>query len=483
MTDAFYDTNVRDHYTTISHGAYVRLNDQTRFPAVSTINLQYPESSSMPVLTTVTAIAKYAHLNYIVNTSEMPGGSATSGALVKFADGSHVDAFSRLRTSQPFTLFDSKLIYNKSQLFWSQALSAGSITFNSNDSSLTLSTSGVGYAIRQTAQRFGYQPGKSQIAMFTGILSADFNSIKRYGLFSSLTAAPYDVIAGMYFEASRGVLACVINNSSNLVPSQSATQTNWNIDKLDGTGSSGITLDLTKVQIFTIDYEWLGSGRVRFGFDIGGKIVYCHQFNNSNANIGTYLQIPNLPVRAEIRQLSGSNAAMKVICSTVMSEGGSDFTGITRGVDSGLSGLAISTNARVAVVGVRVQATRLDSVNQLLNVGAISAPGNNANAAFKYEVIVNPTVLASGSQSWTDLTNSNLQYWNGDGTQTVSGGTVIATGFGSVGSAVDLTGGRFEKFLRLGCSVTGTRDEIYLVITPLQTNNGIYGSMIVVETD
>jgi hypothetical protein len=56
-------------------------------------------------------------------------------------------------------------------------------------------------------------------------------------------------------------------HSETVVP-----QTNWNIDKLDGTGISGITLDISKAQILWMDIEWLGLGTVRIGFVINGNL-------------------------------------------------------------------------------------------------------------------------------------------------------------------------------------------------------------------
>ena len=77
-------------------------------------------------------------------------------------------------------------------------------------------------------------------------------------------------------------------------------QDSWNIDKLDGTGNSGITLDQTKTLIFFSDFEWLGVGTVRYGFFIDGIPYYCHAIHNSNVNTVVYMSTPNLPLRYEI---------------------------------------------------------------------------------------------------------------------------------------------------------------------------------------
>jgi hypothetical protein len=418
------------------------------------------------------------------------------GFPITFADSPNLDAFGKLRVSTPYTLFDSKTLHNKSSLFWSQAVvGTGAINFTgSNDASVTLSATANGdAAIRQTSQRFNYQPGKSQLAIFTGILNPVSNAVKRYGLFTSLTATPFEPNLGLYFETqtdSTSSIAVVQNNGTNLVPSVSALRQNWNIDKLDGNGPSGKVLRLSAANIFLVDFEWLGVGRVRFGTVIDGQVCYCHEINNAGSVQGAYLKSPNLPVRAEIRQTSTGSASMKMICSSVMSEGGSDFTGVTRSVDTGGSstGIPISTGGnRRAIIGVRLQAAKLDSVNEVLNASVIPIPQSaSTSAPYRYEIVSNPT-LGGTAVTWNDVdASSNFQYAVApNNTVSVTGGTVIASGYSTLGQTIDLTGYRFEKFLRVGCTVDGVRDRLWLVVTPIadSTINGFHGSLTFIESD
>lgn len=77
-------------------------------------------------------------------------------------------------------------------------------------------------------------------------------------------------------------------------------QSTWNIDKMDGTGHSGINLDLTKMQMFYIDYTWYGAGAIRFGFKNNrGELVYCHRIPNNNVNSEAYMRSGNLVARYE----------------------------------------------------------------------------------------------------------------------------------------------------------------------------------------
>jgi hypothetical protein len=96
----------------------------------------------------------------------------------------------------------------------------------------------------------------------------------------------------------RGVTTsnCVVSKTVNTRYAQST----WNIDKMDGTGHSLMNLDLTKMQMFYIDYTWYGAGAVRFGFKNNrGEVVYCHRIPNNNINTEAYMRSGNLPARYE----------------------------------------------------------------------------------------------------------------------------------------------------------------------------------------
>jgi len=78
-------------------------------------------------------------------------------------------------------------------------------------------------------------------------------------------------------------------------------QSQWNIDKCDGTGINGFHLNIHRMQMAYIDYSWYGAGKVRFGFkDTDGRVFYCHEFVHNNKKVEAYLRSGNLPARYEI---------------------------------------------------------------------------------------------------------------------------------------------------------------------------------------
>lgn len=257
-------------------------------------------------------------------TQSLTSNSVSLAANVGIKDGANLDAFSRLRVSNPVTLFESTFRYDVAPLQYEQLTSSGTIAHDSTDSNALLSISAAtGLAALQSYRWIRYQPGKSQMALLTFTMGAAVtNAIKRAGLYSATNSgATVTVQNGIYLEqTSSSLFVCLTNAGSQA--DQAIAQASWNLDKLDGTGSSGIILDITKSQILVIDLQWLGVGRVRVGFDIGGNIIYVHEFRNANFVTDVYAQTATLPIRFELVSTASATAEFRPICAAVISEGG-----------------------------------------------------------------------------------------------------------------------------------------------------------------
>lgn len=374
------------------------------------------------------------------------------------ADSTSIDAFGRWRTSEPYTLFDSKQLHDSLPFVWDDAETSGSGTSTAhypNEASTKIGVSGTtaGVRVRQTFQRFNYQPGKSQLIFLTfSEFDTSTGISKRVGY--------YDDENGLFFESSEGTVSVVRRTYvSGSAVDNSVGQSSWNLDKLDGTGESGVTLDFTKAQIAAIDFEWLGVGRVRFGFVVDGMIIYCHEMNNANTLTTVYMSTPNLPVRYEIENDgTGASDVFVHLCSSVQSEGGQDDTGILRHKKTGaISGL--TSGNTYAAIGIRLKSARLDSVIKMIK-GAFICTTNNDQAA--WSAYFNPTV--AGTFTYSDESNSSVQTAIGTSSNTITGGTEIDGGY----FVTSLQGTEnLVNALKLGASIAGTPDEIVIAITPI----------------
>jgi hypothetical protein len=91
-------------------------------------------------------------------------------------------------------------------------------------------------------------------------------------------------------------------------------QSQWNLDRMDGTGNSGYIVDLSKMQMFYVDYTWYGAGFIRWGLrGVKGDVTYCHKMPNNNINTEAYMRSGNLPARYEIN----NDAATTILTGSI----------------------------------------------------------------------------------------------------------------------------------------------------------------------
>jgi len=338
--------------------------------------------------------------------------------------GTNLDAFGRLRVSNPLTLFDSSHRYADNNLWATSTTGTAAATFSQDEGlvNLTVGSASGDQIIRETIKVFSYQPGKSLLVMSTFVFGdAKTNLRQRVGY--------YGAANGLYFERD-GTTNYMVERSSvtGSLVNLRVPQSEWNQDRLDGTGPSGITLDSSKSQILYMDIEWLGLGTCRMGFIINGAFVPAHNFNHANLTLTTYITTASLPLRYEMTNTAATSGAstLKQVCSTVISEGGYELRGAQLSAGTTITAPKTLTTAGTfyPVVSIRLKSTRLDAIAILT---AISILGVTNNANYKWEVVMQGTTTGG---TWVSAgANSGVEY-NITGTAFSStGGRILATGF------------------------------------------------------
>lgn len=399
--------------------------------------------------------------------------------------GTLTDAFGRLRVSQPFTLFDSSHRFADNGL-WVTSNTAGNSSFafveNQSTIDMTVGTTANAEVIRETTKVFSYQPGKSLLIMNTFAMNEPKANVRqRVGYFGDSN--------GIYLENDGTTNYFVIrSNASSTVTETRVAQSDWNIDKFDGTGYSSQSggpehtegLDVAKTNIFWMDVEWLGVGDVRCGFVVDGKLVTAHIFHNDNRNTVPYMTTASLPLRLEIKNtnITASNSTLSQICSTVISEGGYELTGAQQGVTIPITApLALTTaGTYYPVISVRLKTTpnRLDAV---AIITALSILGITNNAYYNWQLRANSTTTGGTWISAGD--NSAVEYkLNGTG---VTGGRILASGFAAASnqnaSPIDILKEALFKFQLERNNLTSTPFELTLVAAGSINGANIYASL------
>lgn len=401
------------------------------------------------------------------------------------------DAFDRLRVSDPTTtLFQIHHVFGKETLLIDEIVSgSGTSTHNSTNSyiQMSLANTGTGKVVRQSFEYVPYQPGKSRLMLFTGVLETSggvTNSVSRIGCFDSTTEKT-DVSGtgnGHFFELN-GTTMYVVERNNNT--DTKVAQSSWNVDILDGNGSSGLTVsDWSKAFIFAIDMEWLGVGVVRFGFFINGSFREIHRFNHSG--IGTpsssaiqypYIKLAKLPVRYEIESSSAVNSEMIMICSTVISEGG--FTPIGQLFsESSLSSVTInSTTIFKPIISIRLKETEPYNRATILlrNISILNSSGGGSNF-IHYRIYILPNSDSLTDASWSDVNTSHAQIDTSATAVDISGLHSIISGYVEKGTHINFDF-NIEERPRIDSSITGKSKILSIVAVKLGNNSTVYASL------
>jgi hypothetical protein len=391
---------------------------------------------------------------------------------VKYSDGANLDAFGRLRTAAVQNLLDIKHVYDKNPLQVNE-VTAGTATsvFNQQYARVRMSTSANNdLVIRQTKTHPIYQPGKSQLfeASFSNF-QIEPNVIKRVGGFTSTSGSPYNSVFDGYFLESNGVTSAI---TFNIYLSGSCTYS-ANTSTWNNTDFNPNNFDWSDTNLMTVDYQWLGVGRMRFGMVLSGQTFYFLDYTAANNIPTVYMSSPNQPIRYEIRQVGAGSGYFDMICSQVSTEGALNGLYSTVGVINSTTADLGTSGTKYPYIGYRLKESYKSVTSQYSNLSVLNTSNDNYLVTIEY----NPTL--SATPSWTDIPNSPFQYsiYNGTVTTTItSPGHIMSSLIGESGSSALTTLKIDDNQIRVGSNVNGTLDEMWVCITPLSNTATFLGT-------
>ena len=388
-------------------------------------------------------------------------------------DGSTAyDAFGRLRVSEPYTLFDSQNRYAVDNQFDTSTATGGTLTYLANEATASMnvtSTSGS-EVVRQTFRTMTYQPGKGLLVLATFVMAtAKTNLRQRCGYFGTQN--------GLFFQLNNTTKSFILRTyigGSVDDTTRKVDQSAWNGDKLDGTGASGLTLDLTKPQILWMDFEWLGVGNVRCGFIINGQYIVCHTYQNANVTgTSVYMTTAILPVRYEITNTGATSgsSSLKQICSSVISEGGLEPTSIDHVAQRATSLTSVGTTL-LPLVSIRLASTALGAVVLPSSVKVIPTSADD----FEIQLVKNATL--TGASYSAVASDANVEF---DVAATaMTGGTICQIEYAASsnqGTSPLNPLSAFNWDYQLGASLAGTSDVYTIGVKTFSGTGDIIGSL------
>lgn len=418
------------------------------------------------LLSNITINGKTTAADKLQALSYLNGGKKTNAT---------TDAFSRTRVSNPVTLFDAQLTYNLQPLLYEQITTGtgASIAHDATNRNALLTfsnTAGSGKAIMQTFEHFRYQPSKSQLVFITFNMREAVTGCEKFAGYS-------DGTNGIEFRVTgTGPALYMLTGTGS--GSDTIEQSGWNIDPLDGTGPSGQIIDISKTQIFVLDFQALYVGRVRCGFDIGGEIIYVHEFNHSNIETESYIQSANLPIRVGMTNTDTVSTTMDFICTAVVSEGGSDdITGFIFSQDGTVTA---ASGTRTHLMSIRPD-TLFNGISNRskITIEEVDILVTGANPV-KWELVLGQDLSGSNAFLEVNSTYSAVDY-NTAGTLSGSPAIVIASGYvassGANKQAVRVTTPMRYPVTLNAVGLPRLNGTISLIVTGIGGTSATYGTI------
>lgn len=376
------------------------------------------------------------------------------------------DAFGRLRVSNANVIFETSFIEtDRSDIYDTATASGGTVVREVDKAHMTLNTtttSGSSAEMRST-QRIKYTPGQSNLNLFVAKFAVQDNCTSLVGL--------HDGSDGFLIGTVNGVFG--ISNTSSYTGTPVVNrieQHNFNLDKLDGTGPSRRTLDLTKINIFGFDYQWLGAGAQRFFVIIEGKITYFHQINHANVSADSkYIRTASLPVRAYIQNTAATAEASLLVfsCCSVISEGLADRSSLVRS-EATLNPTVINNNDFKPIISLR-----LKSSSRVANLRPIRFDViGTSNVNILVEVRLNGVL--GGDTAWTSVSGVS-QAEIDSGSTTITGGEVIGTFYLTARASNEI--GLDSTLKKIGKFIDGSSALISISSISLGNNADAYASI------
>lgn len=248
-------------------------------------------------------------------------------AITSFSEGQPtLDGVGQLRVATPVVLGSYDFVAGpQDSLFWDEVANGGSVAHDNQNSYMLLSTGTLSGSKgnRVTHRYHYYQPGTGILVLLSLAVgdTGKANNVREWGV--------GDAENGLFFSLIGTTLGVTVRtNTSGSVVNTFIAQENWNADKVDGTGLSKFNFDITKKNLFWIDYLWLGSGAIRFGvFGDNNERIVCHNVSNANGLPTPYMRSASLPV-AFFNYNTGvtaSTSELRYICSAIYSESQTDY--------------------------------------------------------------------------------------------------------------------------------------------------------------
>ena len=425
------------------------------------VEIKNDTGNPIPVSKNTTA---NSNINPIYVNANLVGSGVSSGVI------SSIDSKGRLKVQTQESIFFNTFQYGKETDVWDEStVNGASATFDATQCLVNMSvTSTVGSkVVRQTRDVMRYTAGRQNTLTFSVRLEMPVVGVRRrFGLFNDLDGCYFEDSGTLDANGQPEYAVVLISTASGSLTTERIARNNWNGDKLDGAGPSGITANPLAQQMICIDYEWYGAGQIVFCFIINGLPRVIHTFSTGNRLLLPWSRTPFLPIRLEIENFGGAAGTHHLYqgSNSVLVEGRLVKQGIPSNILTPLTGITLpDANVFYPVISVRMKPANLEAVVLITHFVANTLD----NTDIYYKVITNATI----NGTWVDNPDVNaFTQYNHTSTGDVTDGHQVDSGFITAGSAVRIELSK-DADLQLGRGSMGTVSDIITVAIAAKNAN------------
>lgn len=316
--------------------------------------------------------------------------------------------------SPNFTEIDLHNSYQiNSNIYSSRTTLSSTVTYDSvlSQIKLTLGTANTALAEIRTNQYFKVQLGKVSIYR----QAIQFDSL---GNNNSTSIGPFDDDNGFYFKVENSSLKIGFVDSMSTGLTNEYSNTSFNVDKLDGSGPSGIILDLTKLNLYEIRAAW--HGILYLEYYVNGFLV--HKLSTYNLTSKPILKINKLPL--SVKSINTGISTVTTVnynSASILVQNGQEpyTTSYSIGNDQ-----VKYLKSETPVLSIKIKSTINSQINRTVVIPKKIFMFTNGSR-IKYKLILNSTLTGS---SFTSVnTNSGIEY--DTNSSSYSGGDLIFSGY------------------------------------------------------
>jgi len=396
---------------------------------------------------------------------------------------STVDSKGRLKVQTQQTIFFNTFQYGKETDVWDESTTlGGSAVFDTSTSNVLMSVSSTAGSkvVRQTRNVQRYTPGRAQNISFAVRFEMPVTGVRRrLGMFDGNDGFYFEDCGTVDPDTGEHQYACVVINSDGPTPTvERIYRKDWNGDKLDGTGPSGITAVPDAQQIISIEYEWYGAGQIVFSWIINGFPRVIHIVDNGNRLKHPWAKTPFLPIRLELENFGGAAGThyMWQGSNSLLVEGSVEKLGIAESILTPLAGINMpSANTFYPILSVRLKSTHLTGIL----LPSFFQASTLDNTDIYYKLIRNATV----NGTWVDHPDVNsFSQYNYTSTGAITDGVDLDAGMITANSGGGAVRVDSHTVYQIGRSAMGTvSDTITLAIAARNANKNAVAVMTWIE--